>query len=334
MERPGFVKERNYRPAEGFSLIVIRRVAALPRAHVQMLISPHVKSLLHRRKEIMSKIALVTDSTAYIPQEFCDRYNITMLPLMLLWDGETLRDGVDIQPDDFYRRLSTSKTLPTSSQVTVGDFKKTFERLLDDGYEVLAILISSGLSGTVGSAETARAEFPPDAPIEIVDSLTTAMEMGFHVLKAARLIEQGASLAEAKAAAEEARQYSGVILSPKTLEYLHRGGRIGGASRFLGTALKIKPILHVEEGRVEPLERVRTRKRAIRRMVDIVVERVGDRPVRIAPQHANAPDEAEELLRQAKEKLNVVEVVPAAVSPVIGTHVGPGTLAISYMIEH
>ncbi len=282
----------------------------------------------------MSKIAIVTDSTAYLPQELCDRYNITMLPLTLMWDGEALQDGVDIQPDAFYRRLSTSKTLPTSSQVTVGAFQKTFARLLDEGYEVLAILISSGLSGTVGSAQTARAEFPPDAPIEIVDSLTTAMEMGFHVLQAARVIEQGGTLAEARAAAEAARQYSDVILSPKTLEFLHRGGRIGGASRFLGTALNIKPILHVEEGRVEPLERVRTRKRAIRRMVNIVAERVGDRPVRIAPQHANAPAEAEELLRQAKEKLNVIEVVPAAVSPVIGTHVGPGTLAISYLMEH
>ncbi len=282
----------------------------------------------------MSKIALITDSTAYLPQELCARYNITMLPLMLIWGDETFRDGVDIQPDEFYRRLDTAKTIPTSSQVTVGDFKHTFERLLEEDYEILSILISSKLSGTIASAQTARAEFPADAPIEIVDSLTTAMELGFHVLQAARAIEQGASLQEAKAIAEKARQYSGVILSPETLEFLHRGGRIGGASRFLGTALKIKPILQVDGGRVEPLERVRTRKRAIRRMVDIVVERVGDKPVHIAPLHANAAREADEMLRQAQEKLNIVEVVSAAVSPVIGTHVGPGTLALAYMIEH
>ncbi len=282
----------------------------------------------------MSKIAFVTDSTAYIPQELCEQYNITMLPQILIWGEETFRDGVDIQPDVFYQRLSTARIMPSSSQVSPADFQNAFQRLLDDGYEVLAVLISQKLSGTIASATQARARFPEDAPIEIVDSRTTAMAMGFQILNAARTAsERGLSLAETRALVEESRERTGVILTPETLEFLHRGGRIGGATRFLGTALKIKPILHVDGGRVEPLERVRTRKRAKRRIIEVVAERVGDAPVHIAFLHANAAEEAAEMLQMAKEKLNIVEEIYAPVSPVIGAHVGPGTLAVAYMAE-
>jgi len=282
----------------------------------------------------MSKIAFITDSTAYIPPELCEQYNITMLPQILIWGEETFRDGVDIQPDVFYQRLSTARVMPSSSQVSPADFQGAFQRLLDDGYEVLAVLISQKLSGTIASATQARARFPEDAPIEIVDSRTTAMAMGFQILHAARAAREGGlSLAEARALVEASRERTGVILTPETLEFLHRGGRIGGATRFLGTALKIKPILHVDGGRVEPLERVRTRKRAKRRIIEVVAERVGDAPVHIAFLHANAAEEAAEMLQMAKEKLNIVEEIYAPVSPVIGAHVGPGTLAVAYMAE-
>ncbi len=282
----------------------------------------------------MSKIALVTDSTVCMPADLVQKYNITILPQILIWGEETFRDGENIQPGEFYRRLATAEIMPRSSQVSVVDFKNAYERLLSEGYEILNILISSRLSGTIGSAIQAREEFPPDAPIEIVDSYTTGMEMGLHIIQAARRIAEGATLAEAKAAAEAAQEHSGLILTPMTLEFLHRGGRIGGASRFLGTALNIKPILHVDGGRVEPLERVRTRKRAKRRLVDIVAERVGGNPVHVVALHANAAAEAGEILQASKEKLNVIESFIADVSPVIGTHVGPGTLAIAYMIKH
>ncbi len=282
----------------------------------------------------MSKIAFVTDSTAYIPQELCAQYDITMLPQILIWGEETFRDGVDIQPDVFYQRLSAARIMPSSSQVSPADFQEAFQRLLDDGYEVLAVLISQKLSGTIASAAQARARFPENAPIEIVDSRTTAMAMGFQILHAARAArERGLGLAETRALVEESRERTGVILTPETLEFLHRGGRIGGATRFLGTALKIKPILHVDGGRVEPLERVRTRKRAKRRIIDVVAERVGGAPVHIAFLHANAAEEAAEMRQMAKEKLNIVEEIYAPVSPVIGAHVGPGTLAVAYLAE-
>ncbi len=282
----------------------------------------------------MSKIAFVTDSTAYIPPELCRQYNITMLPQILIWGEETFRDGVDIQPDEFYTRLATAQVMPSSSQVSLANFQDTFQRLLDEGYEVMAVLISQKLSGTVASATQARTHFPDSAPIEIVDSHSTAMAMGFQILHTARAVqERDLSLSEARLILENIRPHTGIVFTPKTLEFLHRGGRIGGATRFLGTALNIKPILDLQDGYIEPLERVRTRKRAKKRLVDIVAERTAGKPAHVAVLHANAAGEARELMDMMQASVQVVESIIGDVSPVIGTHVGPGTLAVAYMTD-
>lgn len=281
----------------------------------------------------MSKITIITDSTAYIPEALCAQYHITMLPQILIWGDETFRDGVDIQPADFYQRLANASVMPTSSQISPGTFQDAFQQALDAGHEVLAVLISQKLSGTLASATQARQAFPADAPIEIVDSHSTAMAMGFQALQAARAIEQGASLQEAHQIIERSRAHSGVIFTPETLEFLHRGGRIGGASRLLGTAFNIKPILDLNDGHIEPLEKVRTFKRAQQRLLEIVDERAQGAPIHIGVIHANVPDKAEALLAEIRQRLNVVEDMVVPVSPVIGTHVGPGTVGITYLIE-
>ncbi len=279
----------------------------------------------------MSKVALVTDSTAYIPSDLVQQYHLTVAPQELIWGDKTYQDGVDIQPDEFYQRLKTATVMPTTSQVTIPNFKNIFQRLLDEGYDILAILISAKLSGTIDSAEQAK-KMLPDAPIEIVDSYTTAMAMGFQVLTVAKAAQQGATLAECKRLAEEARKHVGVIFAVDTLEFLHRGGRIGGGSRFLGTALNIKPILEVVGGRVEAVERVRTRKKSIDRVVELIEERTrGKNPIRIASLHANAEEEARQLLEQISQRVNPVETVFTTVSPVVGTHAGPGTLGLAYL---
>lgn len=279
----------------------------------------------------MSTVAIVTDSTAYLPQNFLQEYQIAVAPQILIWGDETFEDGVDIQPDEFYRRLKTATVMPTSSQVSIPKFKSIFESLLDQGKQVLAILISSKLSGTIDSAVQAK-ELLPGAPIEIVDSYTTAMAMGFQVLTVARAAQEGASLQECKRLAEEARNYTGVIFAVDTLEFLHRGGRIGGGSRFLGTALNIKPLLEITGGRVEALERVRTRKKSLQRLIEIVEERTrGKSPLRLATLHANAEQEAVELLEEANRHLQPLETILSTVSPVIGAHAGPGTVGIAYM---
>ncbi|NPA92700.1 MAG: DegV family protein [Chloroflexi bacterium] len=276
-------------------------------------------------------VALVTDSTAYIPQELTAQYDIRVAPQILVWGEETLRDGVDITPEAFYRRLETAKVLPTSTQPSVLSFEEIFRERLEAGYDVLAVVISSDLSGTYRAALQAKEAFP-GANIEVVDSRTTAMELGFQVLAAARAAAEGASLAECKAIAEKAQDHTGVVLAVATLEFLHRGGRIGGASRWFGTAFRIKPLLEVRNGRVEPLEKVRTHRKALKRMVDIVVERTqGQEPIRLAALHTNAEDLAREVLAQASAQLNPVEALVSDVSPVVGTHVGPGTVALAYM---
>ena len=211
-------------------------------------------------------------------------------------------------------------------------FIDIFTELRAQDHDILAILISEKLSGTIASANQAL-ELMPEEPVEIFDSHSTAMAMGFQVLAAARAGEQGAKLAECVEVARRARESTGVIFAVETLEFLHRGGRIGGASRLLGTALNIKPILEVtEEGVVEAVERVRTRKKSLSRLVELLCERVkGRTPVHLAVLHANAPEEARQLMEQAAEALDPVETVLSTVSPVVGTHAGPGTVGLAYL---
>jgi len=279
----------------------------------------------------MSKIAIVTDSTAYLPPDLVEKYEISVAPQVVIWGDKTYEDGVDIQPSEFYERLKTASVMPSTSQATIASFEKIFRRLLEEEHEILAILISDVLSGTINSAVQARELFP-HAPIEIVDSKSVAMALGFQVLTVAKAVQEGASMAECVQLAQKASQHTGVIFAVDTLEFLHRGGRIGGGKRFLGTALKIKPILELKDGRIEPVEQVRTRKKSLLRLVEILEERVsGKSPVRLATLHANAYEDAKVILSLANERLNSVENIFSEVSPAVGTHAGPGTVGLAYM---
>jgi len=279
----------------------------------------------------MSKVAIVTDSSAYIPNDLIKEYSITVVPQVLIWGNESYDDGVDIQPTEFYTRLKNAKVMPSSSQVTPASFHKIYKRLLDEKYDILAILIADKLSGTIASAKQAK-EFFPDAVIQIFDSNSTAMALGFQVLAVARALAKGASLEECLALAEKARDHTGVVFTVDTLEFLRRGGRIGGAAAFLGTALNIKPILELKDGRIEPIEKVRTRKKALDRLIELVEDRSGGRrPIRLATLHANAQSDAESVLETARVKFGAIESILSEVSPVIGTHAGPGTVGLAFM---
>ena len=281
----------------------------------------------------MSKVALVTDSTAYIPKELREKYSITVVPQVVIWENETFEDDITITPDQFYTRLKTAKVMPSTSQASVVNMHKAFSSLLEQGHDVLGIFLSSKLSGTYQSAIQGREQLTSGKEkIDLIDSETTAMAMGFHVLAAARAAADGASFADCKALAERARAYTGVYLTVDTLEFLHRGGRIGGAQRFLGTALNLKPILAVQDGRVEPVERVRTRGKALDRLVEIVAEKcAGKSPVHMATLHANSQEDAQYMLDKITPLVNPIESVLAAVSPAVGTHTGPGTVGLAYM---
>ena len=279
----------------------------------------------------MSKVAIVTDSTVTIPADLVAQYNLTVAPQVLIWGNKTYRDGIDIQPAEFYNRLKSASVMPTTSQATIQTFNEIYESLLSKGNEILTITISKALSGTLDSAMQARQNFP-GAAIEIVDSQTTAMAMGFQVLAAARAAAEDATLAECTALAQKSREHTGVIFAVDTLEFLYRGGRIGGGSRFLGSALNIKPILEVTGGKIEGIERVRTRKKSLQRVVEIIGERTANRqPVHLATLHANAEAEAREILDLASKQFKAVESIFTEVSPVIGTHAGPGTVGLAFM---
>jgi DegV family protein with EDD domain len=281
----------------------------------------------------MPKVAIVTDSTAYLPNDVLKQYSISVTPQILIWGNDTYQDGVDIQPDEFYKKLATAKVMPTTSQVAIVTMKTVFEKLLEEGYDVLGIFLSAKLSGTMQSATQAREMLPKAAAkIALVDSNTTAMAMGFHVLAAARSASSGAGLVECQGIAEEAQKHTGVYFVVDTLEFLRRGGRIGGAQAMLGSALNLKPLLELRDGRIESVEKVRTKGKAVNRMIDLVVERVAGRnPVRLATLHANAEEEAKAALQTAASRLDPVEQILASVSPVIGSHAGPGTVGLAYM---
>ncbi|MGB7875538.1 MAG: DegV family protein [Anaerolineales bacterium] len=281
----------------------------------------------------MSKIAIVTDSTAYIPSDLVKQYNLTVTPQVLIWGEVTYQDGVDIQPDEFYARLKTSKVMPTTSQVSPSTMKSTFESLIEKDNVILGIFLSAKLSGTIQSAIQAIDMMgSAGEKVTFVDSNSTAMAMGFQVLAVARAVEDGASLEEAVALAEKAREHTGVYFAVDTLEFLHRGGRIGGAQRFLGTALNMKPVLAVQDGRVEAVERIRTKSKALERVLELVIEQTqGKTPIRLATLHASAEGEAKALLDKATKELNATESILTTVSPVVGTHAGPGTVGLAYM---
>lgn len=282
----------------------------------------------------MSKVAIVTDSTAYIPSTMTRGHQIQTVPLQLIWGPQSYSDGVDISPDEFYTRLPNSKDNPTTSQPSPAAFKQVYSSLLEQGYDILSVHISSKLSGTMDSAIQAR-DLLPGAPIELVDSLTISLAMGFPIMLAARAAEQGATLQDCKRLVQQSLPNTGVLFTLKTLEYLHRGGRIGGAAALVGNAFNLKPILELRNGRIEAAEKVRTMNKAVDRMLDLFEERIAGRtPLHIAVLHAQAEAEAVQLLERARQRFNIssiTDAVIAPVSPVVGVHTGPGCLGMAFL---
>jgi DegV family protein with EDD domain len=283
----------------------------------------------------MSKVAIVIDSSANIPDELLAQYNIHIVPLSVIWGSEVLKDGIDTTAQEFYTRLKSSKTTPTTSQPGPGDFIPLYEKLLAEGHEILSLHISGKLSGTMASAEQARNHLSGQ-PIEVVDTLSASMGLGYIALQCARAAQAGANLRECKAMAVRAIPHTGALFAVSTLEFLHRGGRIGGAAAFLGTTLNLKPILKLTDGRVEAVERVRSMSKAVDRLLDLLVDIAGSNPIRLAGLHADAPREAEELMEKARQRFpngQVKELVLTEVSPAIGAHTGPGTVGMAYKLE-
>jgi len=277
----------------------------------------------------MKKISFVTDSTAYLPPDFVKENNITIIPLNLHWDGTNYRDGVNITPADFYDRLEKSNSIPSTSQPTYGEFEVIFENLAKTSDAIIAVLISSGISGTVDSALMAQKNFSA-VPLEVIDSKLTSAGLAMVTKALVKARSQGAEVKDLVALANRIIESMGTFFMVDTLKYLHKGGRIGGASRFLGAALEIKPILYLNrEGKIDALEKVRTKKKAVQRLMDLAVEKAGGKKAHVGIIHAKALDEAKSIKAVLSQRMDFSEMEIYDLSPVIGTHVGPGTLGIA-----
>lgn len=280
----------------------------------------------------MQRVAIVTDSTSNLPDDYIREHGVRVVPLLVIWEGVTYRDGVDMHPAAFYERLATSRTLPTTSQPSAGAFVEAFQEVGKASRDIVTVHISESLSGTIASAKAA-AEMLPDLNIHIVDSRSASMGLGFCVMEAVRAAEAGASAQEVVEAARRLVPRIHVLLTPATLEFLYRGGRIGGAQHLIGTALDIKPILALINGRVEPVERVRTRRKALDRLAELAVQRAGDRPVHLAVLHTGPLEEAAELRERLKQRLHCVEDYFLIGPPTIGAHTGPGTVGVIFYTD-
>jgi DegV family protein with EDD domain len=275
-------------------------------------------------------VAIVVDSTAFLPRPLVEQYGIHVVPNVVNWGAQTFRDGVDIQPSEFFERLKRDPVMPTTAVASVGEFRDIYAKAAESADAVVGVHISAKLSGTYSAAEQAKAMLP-DARIEIVDSESTAMALGFVALAAARAAAQGASQAEVAQAARNTIPHVGLLFTVETLDYLRRGGRIGGASAFIGNLMDVKPILELKDARVEPMERARSKKKAIARILEVMAERIaGKAPVRLATIHAAADAEARALLDTAAERLGATEAILAEASPTVAVHAGPGTVGLAW----
>ncbi|MFJ6616061.1 DegV family protein [Kitasatospora sp. NPDC091335] len=274
-----------------------------------------------------SDLALVTDSTAYLPQEALDRHGITVVPLSVAVDDSVLSEGVEISPKDVAEALR-GKQRVTTSRPNPETFAAAYRAAAEAGATgIVSVHISGELSGTVEAARLAAAEAP--VPVRVVDSRLVGMALGYGVLAAAEAIAAGQDLAEVAGAAGRRAAGTSGFFYVDTLEHLRRGGRIGAARALLGSALAVKPLLHLDGGRIEPLEKVRTASRAIARLEEIAVERSGEREVDITVHHLAAEDRAEPLAERLRARVpGLRELYVGEVGAVIGAHVGPGLLAV------
>ncbi len=275
-------------------------------------------------------IAIVTDSTSDIPADMAAERKIHILPLAIHWGGQTLRDGVDITRQEFYRRLVSDPHHPSTSQPSPGEFADIFQRARDeaDAEAVVAVTISSDLSGTHNSAQQAIQMV--DFPVHVVDSRTTSGALGLHVLALADLRDTGVAVAEAVQKAQEYSARTRATLTINTLEFLHRSGRVSAARRWIGTLLQIKPILYVKDGKLEALEAVRTRNAALRRMMEIFnAWIVPDRPLSVAILYGDTPADADVYEAELRERWNPRFIMKVIASSAVGVHTGPGAMGLT-----
>lgn len=275
-------------------------------------------------------IGIVTDSTCDIPEEFITQYGITIVPQYVIWGEEQFKDRFELSPLDFYRRLETDKIRPTSSQASINDFKQVFEELNFKGFsELIVLTVSGAMSGTFQMAKNAAKLV--NFQVTVVDSKGPTMTLGWQVLAAAREIEKGTEIKAILEKVEQVRKRLVQFVAMDTLEYLQKGGRIGGAVKWVGGLLQVKPLVSInhETGLVEPVSLARTQKALVENMYKKFFEKLDtSKNLRIAVLHGNALEKAEELASRIRKEFNPIELIINITGPVLGINTGPGALAL------
>lgn len=279
-------------------------------------------------------IRLVTDSTTDLPPGAAEEYDIHVIPQIVIFGDRQFRDGVDITADEFYSRLQASDVLPTTTQPSPGDFHRVYERLAAEGADVVSIHLPENLSGTINSARQA-AKMVNSVRIAPVATPWLAAAQGFVVMQAAQAIRNGATYDEVLRHIDAVSSRQNLIFGLDTLEYLHRGGRIGGAQALFGSLLRIKPILYLKDGRVEPLDRVRTWRRVPERLLELVSDMVGPEggALHVGLVHSRNPEAAARLEEEIGRRFDVAEIFTTELGPVVGTHAGPGALGVAFYAD-
>ncbi len=282
-------------------------------------------------------IKIVTDSTASLTPEQYQQNDITVIAQKAIFGTTTYRDELDLTNEQFYQMLAEGKVHPTTSQPSAGEFADVYRPLLNAGHEIVSLHLSSKLSGTFASANAAKVELETDMrktpPITIVDTGWIAAGMGILCIEATRAVRAGKSSAQVVDTVMAIAAKMNLILMVDTLEYLKRGGRIGGAQALLGTVLNFKPLLEVKNGAIEPLGRERSRGKAQGRLLEILEERAGGKPLRISVLHANASQDAAQMEQEIRARFNVKEMFQSKIGPAIGVHTGPGALGVAFYAD-
>ena len=289
----------------------------------------------HLAHDDRRQVAVIADSSADLPDAVLDRHRITLVPLQVMFGPETFRDRVELRPEEFYRRLRTSKELPTTSQPTPGEFIRVFRDARQEAHEIVAVLLSSGLSGTFQSAVAARKASSLDG-IHLVDSRSASLGLGLLALRGAELAEAGWTGQAIERELERIRNRSGMLLTVDRYDNLIRSGRVSRGKAWIGGMLDVKPILTLDdEGRVIPLDRVRGRENLIPRVLSHLEQRLTPRPrrVRFGIGHADAPEAAERLRNAIVAAFRPEDCFVTLATGVLGTHVGPGAWAVFYQVE-
>ena len=276
-------------------------------------------------------IRIVTDSSCDLPTDLVQQYGITVLPCYVVVDDQTFKDGLEIQADEFYRRLQADGRTPTTAQPTPSDFYEVYSDLIDQGDRIISIHVSSKLSGTLNSAEQAKTSLDDSSAVEIIDSHLASIPLGLVVLDAAVLASEEQDLHEVAAKIRQTLGLHHGLFALDTLEYLHKGGRIGKARAFMGSVLHVKPILRLQNGEAYPVERPRTRERAMRRLVQLTQELA---PVkRLAVIHSTDANRMAELKQSLTGILPVDQIIESRFGSTLGTYIGPDALGVAITQE-